>query len=290
MPMPAWARPRPARWRLPRASPAIREPAPQCLKCHATAYHQPAAGVQETYAVPRRRRLRSVPRRRQRTRRRGGKTERPGALAVRSPKTTEQTCAACHANAHGKPFDYEAALAAIAHPKVPPEVKAEPRYKTPLNLALRPDGRELYVTCEAADSVIVVDTATRQQGGRDPRRRPADGRGLQPRRPPGLRQQPAGRLACRSSTSAHAQVVATIPVGDEPHGVLTDRGGQAPVRAQHRVRQHLGDRHGHAKKSSGCRPAAARGRWPCRPTARGSIVTNMLLAFREPSARRRCPR
>ena len=37
------------------------------------------------------------------------------------------------------------------------------RYKNPLNLALSPDGKELWVTCEAAGSVIVVDTASRQK-------------------------------------------------------------------------------------------------------------------------------
>ena len=141
------------------------------------------------------------------------------------PKTTEQTCAACHANAHGKPFDYATAVAAIAHPKVPPEIEAEPRYKTPLNLALRPDGRELYVTCEAAYSVIVVDTATRRKVAEIPV-------GGQPMdvtfSPDGRRAFVSNRLDDSLSVIdvAQRQVVATIPVGDEPHGVLTDRAGK----------------------------------------------------------------
>ena len=146
-------------------------------------------------------------------------------LAIRLPKTTEQTCAACHANAHGKPFDYAAAVAAIAHPKVPPEIKAEPRYKTPLNLALRPDGRELYVTCEAAHSVIVVDTATRRKVAEIPV-------GGQPMdvtfSPDGRRAFVSNRLddSRLGDRRGQRKVVATIPVGDEPHGVLTDRAGK----------------------------------------------------------------
>ncbi len=85
------------------------------------------------------------------------------ATAAGLQKVTPETCLACHAEAHGKPFDYEAAVKEIAHPTVAPELIVEPRYKTPINLALRPDGRELYVTCQAADSVIVVDTQTRKK-------------------------------------------------------------------------------------------------------------------------------
>lgn len=38
-----------------------------------------------------------------------------------------------------------------------------PRDKTPLNLVVRPGSRELYVTCEAAYSTIVIDTALRRK-------------------------------------------------------------------------------------------------------------------------------
>jgi len=198
----------------------------QCLKCHATAYHLPAAEVQDTYAVHEGVSCEAC---------HGagsGHADDAAAnqdssqpLAVRTTKTTEQTCAACHANAHGKPFDYAAAVAAIAHPKVPPEIQVEPRYKNPLNLALRPDGRELYVTCEAAYSVIVVDTATRRKVAEIPV-------GGQPMdvtfSPDGQRAFVSNRLDDSVSVidAAARKVVATIPVGDEPHGVLTDRAGK----------------------------------------------------------------
>ena len=40
-------------------------------------------------------------------------------------------------------------------PSYAPPVVAERavRYKTPINLAIRPDGKEIYVTCEASSSV-----------------------------------------------------------------------------------------------------------------------------------------
>jgi len=72
------------------------------------------------------------------------------AQAAGLKKVTPETCLACHANARGKPFDYEKSVAAIAHPSELPPPPVEVRYKTPLNLALRPGSEELYVTCEAA--------------------------------------------------------------------------------------------------------------------------------------------
>ena len=73
-----------------------------------------------------------------------------------------ETCLSCHEHAHDQPFSYEKALAEIAHPsKLPPRAEL-PLYKTPRNLALRPDGMELYVACEASHEVIVVDTRTRR--------------------------------------------------------------------------------------------------------------------------------
>jgi len=199
---------------------------PQCLKCHATAYHQPAAGVRDTYAIHEgvgceachgagsghadeaaNRRDHSQP------------------LTVPLPKATEKTCATCHVKPGGKPFDFATACATIAHPKIPPEVTVEPRYKKPLNLALRPDGRELYATCESAYSVIVVDTATRRKVAEIPV-------GGQPMdvtfSPDGRRVFVSNRLDDSLSVIDVEQrhVVATIPVGDEPHGVLTDRTGK----------------------------------------------------------------
>ena len=69
-------------------------------------------------------------------------------------------CLTCHRSAHGKPFDLSAAWDAISHPTTQLQATEKPLYKTPLNLAISPDGSELYVACEASDSVIVIDVSS----------------------------------------------------------------------------------------------------------------------------------
>jgi len=140
-------------------------------------------------------------------------------------KTDAETCLACHADAHGKLFDYASAVQAIAHPTLVPRIEIEPRYKTPLNLALRPDGKELYVACEASYSVIVVDPTARKKVAEIPvGRHPMDVTFS----PDGRRAFVSNRLDDSVSVIdvAARKVIATIPVGDEPHGVLTDRSGK----------------------------------------------------------------
>jgi YVTN family beta-propeller protein len=143
---------------------------------------------------------------------------------------TRATCRACHENAHGRTFDYEAALKQIAHPTRlapgnPGEKSEPPRYKTPLNLALSPDGRELYVACEASDTVIVVDVAARQVAAEL-------ATGGQPTdvafSPDGRRAYVTNRLddSLAVIDTQARRVLQTLPVGDEPHGVLTDRSGR----------------------------------------------------------------
>lgn len=143
------------------------------------------------------------------------------------PITTE-ACMPCHENAHGRAFNYETSVRAIAHATRPPSRVKEVqtlRYKTPLNLALSPDGRELYVACEASDTVIIVDVAARKAvseivtGGQ-----PTDVTFS----PDGLRAYVTNRLDDSLSviSTRARRVLHTIPVGDEPHGVITDRGGK----------------------------------------------------------------
>ncbi len=140
---------------------------------------------------------------------------------------TAKTCQPCHEQAHGKPFDYESALETIAHPTSPPPAVGleEPVYKNPMNLALTPDGRELWITCEAAGSVIVVETATRAKAAEI-------AVGGQPNdicfSPDGKRAFVSNRLDDSVSVLdvASRQAIATIEVGDEPHGVLVDRRGR----------------------------------------------------------------
>ena len=135
-----------------------------------------------------------------------------------------EKCLTCHDEAHGKPFDYAAAWKKIAHPNAPPEVVREVRYKNPLNLALSPDGKELYVTCEASDSVIVIDAVAHRKVAEIPV-------GGQPH---DVAFSPDGRFAYVTNRlddslseidTTTRTVTRTAPVGDEPHALLTNREG-----------------------------------------------------------------
>jgi YVTN family beta-propeller protein len=140
-------------------------------------------------------------------------------------KASRDTCTRCHQD---KKFDYEAALRRIAHPSKPPADANGPlevRYKTPLNLALRPGTRELYVTCEASNSVLVIDTATNRIAVEI-------AVGEQPQE---VAFTPDGKLAFVSNRhddtvsvidAAARKAIRTLAAGDEPHGLLTDRQGR----------------------------------------------------------------
>lgn len=143
-------------------------------------------------------------------------------------ETSEKTCLPCHADAHGKRFDYGSAMKEIAHPNKLPVTTVElvhGNYKNPLHLALTPDGRELWVTCEAAREVIVLDVATRKKIA-------TIAVGGQPNNlcftPDGRKAFVANRLDDNVSVVevASRKVVATLEAGDEPHGVLVDQQGK----------------------------------------------------------------
>ena len=176
-------------------------------------------------------------------------------------KLTPHDCALCHyakgshvAVQHKPPLDITEAWQRIAHPRKrnavsPAAVSASPaptvpiagqpqaprddllglglsvHYKNPMNLALSPDGRQVFVTCEAGNSVIVVDVARRTKVAEIPV-------GGQPMdvtfRPDGKVAYVSNRLDDSVSVIdvASRTVVQTIAVGDEPHGLITDRTGR----------------------------------------------------------------
>ena len=153
--------------------------------------------------------------------------DRTAALAAGLLKVKEETCMRCHEDAHGREFNFRDAAQRIAHPtELPPEQQqaAKVRYKTPLNIAVSPDGRELYVACEASDTVIVVDTVKRAKvdeihtGGQ-----PNDVTFS----PDGSRAYVTNRLddAFAVVDTRTREVLQTVTVGDEPHGILTDADG-----------------------------------------------------------------
>ena len=270
-----------------------------------------------------------------------------GSRAAGLQPAGEKTCATCHAKAHGKPFDYGAALGVIAHPvpgrqkvatAVPgalslgrngdsgglgtghqgtgtggegakpapavvetarfrtepltPEARREAvraslqfTYKTPVNLAFRPDGREVWVACEGSSTVVVVDAATRRKvaevavGGH-----PHDVAFS----PDGTRAYVSNRLSDDVSVVdvVSRRVVETLPAGDEPHGLLTDVTGRSLF-----VANTSGDRISVIDLASGKetkRLPASRNPWSMALSPDGSrlLVTNALselVAFRMPS-------
>ncbi|MBN1360377.1 MAG: beta-propeller fold lactonase family protein [Sedimentisphaerales bacterium] len=195
-----------------------------CLKCHASAFFEPAGGQRDSYWVHEGVGCEACHGAGSEYAQEARMLDARAAHTAGLKDVTRQTCLSCHENAHDKPFDYEEAFAKIAHPTKLAQAAETPRYKTPLNLALTPDGRELYVTCEASHTAIVVDVASRAKVAEiEVGRHPTDVAFS----PDGQRAFVSNRL---DDTVSVVDVVsrtqiATIPVGDEPHGVLTDRSG-----------------------------------------------------------------
>ncbi len=153
--------------------------------------------------------------------------DRPAALARGLRIPDRELCRSCHENAHGKPFDLDLAWQRIAHPSKPPPTASapDPIYKNPLNLALSPNGLELWAACEASDTVAILDTTSRTLLAEIPV-------GGQPNdiafTPDGRRAFVSNRLDDSVSVVevAARQVVATLEVGDEPHGLLVEPQGR----------------------------------------------------------------
>jgi len=198
---------------------------PECLKCHATAFHAAAGGVLETYGLDEGVGCEACHGAGSAYSPEATMRDKHAAVAAGLKTVTRETCLGCHNNAHDQPFFYEKALAEIAHPTKLPARAEGPRYKTPRNLAVRPDGMELYVACESSHEVIVVDTRTQQTVA-------TMAVGHQPEdvtfSPDGSRAYVSHRLDDTFSVIdvAARKVIATVPVGSEPHGVLTDRSGK----------------------------------------------------------------
>ncbi|MHC4582964.1 MAG: multiheme c-type cytochrome [Planctomycetota bacterium] len=198
---------------------------PKCLKCHSTAYHQPAKGAIEFYSLNEGVGCEAC--------HGAGSNYYPEAImkdplaakAAGLKEVTRQTCIECHQDTKDKPFDFEKALEKIAHPMEPPKVSQVPRYKTPLNMALSPSGKEIFIACEASHTIIVVDVKTRKKVTEiKVGHHPTDVAFS----PNGAKAYVSNRLDDTVSVInvLSRQVIATISVGDEPHGLLTDAAGK----------------------------------------------------------------
>jgi YVTN family beta-propeller protein len=113
----------------------------------------------------------------------------------------------------------------MAHPTKLPQDAEKPRYKTPRNLTLSPNGQELFLACEASNSVIVVDTTTLKKVAEIPVGHKPDDVTVSP---DGSRLYVSNQYddAVGVIDLANRKVIATVPVGGEPHGLLTDRSGK----------------------------------------------------------------
>ncbi len=195
-----------------------------CLKCHSTAHHDPAGGQRDLYSVYEGVGCEACHGAGSAYAEEARMTDPRAAHTAGLKEVNEQTCLRCHENAHDKPFDYEKALAKIAHPTKIEQVAEAPHYKTPLNLAILPGGKELYVACEASHTVIVVDAQSRRKIAEIAvGRHPTDVAFS----PDGQRAYVSNRLDDTVSVVdvISRKEIGTIPVGDEPHGVLVDPSG-----------------------------------------------------------------
>ena len=98
-----------------------------------------------------------------------------------------------------------------------------PRYPSPVDLAVSPDGQRLYVVCEGTDELLAVDTAAQSIAGRV----------KVGRVPQGIALSPGGqRIYVTNSWSdtvteidaASLGVLRTLPAGFEPHGIAAGNG------------------------------------------------------------------
>lgn len=197
-----------------------------CLKCHSTAYHELSVGTMDIISIYEGVGCEAC--------HGAGSNYYPEAImrderaakAAGLKEVTKQTCLNCHENAHdNKPFDYDEALKKIAHPTEKPDISQTPLYKTPLNMALSPNGKEIYVACEASHSVIVVGVQKLEKiaeikAGHHPTDVAFS--------PDGTRAYVSNRLDDTVSVIdvSSRQIAATFAVGDEPHGLLTDKSGK----------------------------------------------------------------
>ena len=126
-----------------------------------------------------------------------------------------RSCATCHDDrpSHREVLDRGFRVAA-----------QDREYKTPVNLAISPDGKRLFVVCEHGDSVVVVDTGQRAVAaeiavGRRPHAAAVspDGTGLF------VTNRMDGTLAVIDMDSL--RVVRQIPIGGDIHGVAVTSSG-----------------------------------------------------------------
>jgi YVTN family beta-propeller protein len=140
--------------------------------------------------------------------------------ALRIP--TKKTCKQCHT---GKEFNFQRMKEKIRHCDTTTATETRSIvYKTPFNLTVSPDGKRLYVACEASDSLVVVDTEKRTVFKEI----------TVQNQPHGVYLSDDGKriyVSNRGSDTvteidaANYKVIRHMAVGDEPHDLVTDTNG-----------------------------------------------------------------
>ncbi len=149
-----------------------------------------------------------------RARRAGLANEVPPPLGIR--RGERESCDDCHRPRPSHERVLKQGFRAAAADKL---------YKTPVNLALAPDGRRIYVACEHSDSLVVLDAQSGALVREIPvGRRPHD---VAPS-PDGTRLYVTNRFSGSLSViDAHTlEVLREVAVGDDPHGVLVAPDGR----------------------------------------------------------------
>jgi YVTN family beta-propeller protein len=239
--------------------------------------------------------------------------DRVGAHKAGLRTPSPATCRECHKGVHGESFDVAAAQARIAHPTRPEaeqvalgkrsalartELRAtetdsgmaastgaasfisdlEVHYKNPVNLAFRPDGREVWVACESAGSVVVVDAARRIRVAEIPVGGQATDVAFSP---DGTRAYVTARLddSVTEVDVASRRVLRKIPVADEPHGLAVDPTGRTLFVVD--TAQDMVSVVDLASGKETKRLAASRYAWSAAlsPDGRSLLVTNALSRF-----------
>jgi len=255
--------------------------AAKCLRCHSTGYGevQRRTGFDSTLGVQ------------------CESCHGPGgAHAAASTETSNlidpdhRICESCHTpgiHSTASVFNLESALSLVDHssPTLAHAVASEITYKTPFNLVVSPDGKRLFVACEASDSLVVVDSEAREVVAEIAVGHLPHGACLSPS---GDRVYVSNRGSDTVSVidTSSLTLTAEIVVGDEPHGLTTNESGDTLYVANagsYDVSVVDLDEGREIKRLS-----AARGAWDVARSADGSaiLVTNNLshfVPFRTPS-------
>ncbi len=202
------------------------EESPECLKCHATGSGNLEGRVMDSFSTDEGVGCEACHGAGSEYAYEAIMTDSTAAKAAGLLKGGPATCRNCHTDTATSKFDFSKAWDKIKHPTNPPkrlQTKVQP-YKTPLNLAVAPDGSEVWVACESSDSVIVVDTQKKKKISEI----------FVKGQPNDLIFSPDGKLVYvtnRLDDSVSVidriskKLLETVDVGDEPHGLITDPAG-----------------------------------------------------------------